>query len=83
MPFSNHREENMSKKELHTIEYIIVLISGFAASAGITETHAFRYLNSYGAIALCQKHYDIMHTLSVEDNINTLRDYCQRKGGSI
>lgn len=73
----------MSKKELNTIEYIILLISGFAANAGISESAAFRYLNSYGAIALCKKHYGIMHTLSVEENINTLRDYCQRKGGNL
>lgn len=73
----------MSKKEQNTIEYIIILIAEFAAKVGISETHAYRYLNSYGAIALCQKHYDIMHTMSVEDNINTLRNYCHRKGGNI
>ena len=44
----------MSKKELNTIEYIILLISGFAANARISESAAFRYLNSYGAIALCK-----------------------------
>lgn len=73
----------MAKSILDTIEYIIVLVSGFAASTGLSEADAYKYLNRYGAIALCEKHYGVMHTLSVEDNINTLRTYCQRKGGQI
>ena len=50
---------------------------------GISEVAAYRYLNSFGAIALCEKHYGIMHTLSVEENIDALRAYCQRKGGTL
>lgn len=73
----------MSKSVLNTIEYIIVLVAGFAVNTGVSEVEAYRYLNRYGAIALCEKHYGIMHTLSVEDNIQTLRAYCQRKGGTL
>lgn len=73
----------MALNVLNTIEYIIVLVAGFAASTGLSETEAYRYLSSYGAIALCEKHYGIMHTLSVEENIITLRDYCRRKGGAL
>ena len=73
----------MAKNVVNTIEYIIVLVAGFAMNTGLSEVDAYRYLNRYGAIALCEKHYGIMHTLSVEDNINTLREYCQRKGGTI
>lgn len=73
----------MAVRLLNTIEYIILLIAGFALKTGLSEVEAYRYLNTYGAIALCEKHYDIMHTLSVDDNIDTLRAYCQRKGGAI
>lgn len=73
----------MSKSVLNTIEYIIVLVAVFAANTGVSEAEAYRYLSRYGAIALCEKHYGIMHTLSVEDNIQTLRAYCQRKGGTL
>lgn len=41
------------------------------------------YLSRYGALALCDKHYGIMHTLSLEENLQTLRDYCHRKGGTL
>ncbi|MBQ0024247.1 MAG: DUF3791 domain-containing protein [Bacteroidales bacterium] len=40
-------------------------------------------MERYGAIALCERHYDIMHTLSAEGNIERLTDYCRRKGGAI
>lgn len=73
----------MALNVLNTIEYIIILVAGFATNTGVSEVEAYRYLSQYGAIALCEKHYGIMHTLSVEDNINTLRDYCRRKGGSL
>ena len=74
---------SMTKNVVNTIEYIIVLVAGFAMNTGLTEVEAYRYLNRYGAIALCEKHYGIMHTLSVDDNIDTLRSYCRRKGGLL
>lgn len=74
---------NKANSVLNTIEYIIVLIDGFASNLNIPETEAYKYLQKYGAIALCEKHYGIMHTLSVEENINTLREFCQRKGGTL
>ena len=32
---------------------------------------------------LCEKHYNIMHTLSVEENLQTIREYCLQKGGNL
>ena len=66
-----------------TVEYIILLIAEFAANNKITEAEAYRYLRRYGAINLCEKHYAIMHTLSVEDNVASLQQYCERKGGAL
>ena len=65
------------------IEYIILLVAVFATTTHISEAEAYQYLRRYGAIDLCDKHYGIMHTLSVEDNVATLRQYCQRKGGTL
>ncbi|MCQ2347358.1 MAG: DUF3791 domain-containing protein [Paludibacteraceae bacterium] len=73
----------MAVRVVDTIEYIILLVAFFATKTGLSEQEAYRYLNRYGAIALCEQHYDIMHTLAVEDNVNTLRAYCQRKGGTL
>ena len=57
--------------------------SAFASRTNVSEAQAYRYLSQYGALALCDKHYGIMHTLSLEENIETLQAYCQRKGGKL
>ena len=73
----------MSNLVIDKIEYLILLVAAFANRCKVSEAQAYRYLNEYGAFSLCDKHYDIMHTLSVEDNIESLQSYCQRKGGTL
>ena len=73
----------MSKRLHDKIEYLIMLIAEFAVRSKVTEAQAYRYLSQYGALALCDRHYNIMHTLSVEENIETLQSYCRRKGGTL
>jgi len=72
----------MSKLLMDKIEYLVLLVAEFAACCKVSEAKAYRYLSQHGALALCDKHYNIMHTLSVDENIQTLRDYCKRKGGT-
>lgn len=65
------------------IEYLVLLVAEFAARYKVSEQAAYRYLSQYGALTLCDKHYNVMHTLSVDENILTLQKYCQRRGGSL
>lgn len=78
-----NKKNNMSKSVIDKIEYLITLVAAFAYRCKVSEIQAYRYLTEYGALSLCEKHYNIMHTLSVEDNIETLKSYCQRKGGTL
>ena len=71
----------MAASILNKIEYLVLLVAAFAAQSKISEAEAYRYLSRYGALALCEKHYGIMHTLSLEENLQTLQAYCQKKGG--
>ena len=73
----------MAASVLNKIEYLVLLVAAFAVQSKISESEAYRYLSRYGALALCDKHYGIMHTLSLEENLQTLRDYCYRKGGTL
>lgn len=73
----------MSHLVLDKIEYLILLVAGFATHSKVSEAQAYSYLNSYGALSLCEKYYDIMHTLPLEENIHTLQSFCQRKGGHL
>ena len=65
----------MAKSVIDRIEYLVLLVAEFARLNKLSQ--------QYGALALCEKHYNIMHTLSVEENLQTLREYCQRKGGNL
>ena len=73
----------MSNLVIDKIEYLILLVAAFASRCKVSEAEAYSYLNEFGAFSLCDKHYDIMHTLSVDENIETLQSYCQRKGGTL
>jgi len=73
----------MAASVIDKIEYLVLLVAAFATRSKVTEAQAYRYLSQYGALALCDKHYGIMHTLSLDENIQTLKDYCQRKGGTL
>lgn len=73
----------MAQGVIDKIEYLILLVAAFAHLHKVSEAEAYHYLNQFGAFALCDKHYNIMHTLSVEDNLQTLQDYCKRKGGQL
>jgi hypothetical protein len=53
----------MAASILNKIEYLVLLVTAFAAQSKISEAEAYRYLSRYGALALCEKHYGIMHTL--------------------
>jgi len=73
----------MAASVINKIEYLVLLVAAFASRSNITEAEAYRYLSRYGALALCDKHYGIMHTLSLNENLETLQAYCQRKGGTL
>lgn len=73
----------MATSVLEKIEYLVLLVAAFALRSNVTEAEAYRYLSRYGALSLCEKHYGIMHTLSVDENIQTLQAYCQKKGGTL
>ena len=73
----------MPMNVMNIIEYIVLIVSEFASRSGISEADAYAYLENYGALALCEKHYGVMHTLSIEDNIESLAEYCRRKGGVL
>ena len=75
--------EIMAASVLNKIEYLVLLVAAFATHSKISEAEAYRYLSRYGALALCDKHYGIMHTLSLDENIETLQAYCKKKGGTL
>ena len=64
-------------------EYIVAFIAAFAAHYKMTDAEAYRYLNRYGAIKVAHDFYDVMHTQSFEDMVQSMTTNSQRKGGEL
>ena len=65
------------------IDYIVMLISAFAKRNNMTQQQAYRYISQFKGIELCDRHYGIMHTLPLNDNLDSLSAYCRKNGGMI
>lgn len=64
-------------------EYIVALISAFARHFDLTDVKAYTYLHKYGAIGVVNNFYDVMHTLPMDDMVESMITYCRKKGGSL
>jgi hypothetical protein len=64
-------------------EYIVALIAAFANHYSMTEVEAYRYLSRYGAIKVAHDFYDVMHTQSFDDMVQSMASYCRRNGGNL
>ena len=65
------------------IEHIISLINDFAKFVGLSEHQAYFYLKNHNAIQFIERNYGIMHTLSQQENISSLINFCRKSGGKL
>lgn len=65
------------------IQYIVALIAEFAKRYNLTEAQAFRYLQQYNALDVCERHYEYIHTQSFASNVEDISAYCKRMGGAL
>ena len=65
------------------IEYIIMLIKLFAHHFGLSFQQAYRYVSIHQGIEYAEQHYNVLHTLSFEDQVEGLATYCHKKGGAL
>lgn len=65
------------------IEYIIMLIKLFARHFGLSFQQAYRYVSIHQGIEYAEQHYNVLHTLSFEDQVEGLATYCRKKGGAL
>ena len=65
------------------IEYIIMLIKLFARDFGLSFQQAYRYVSIHQGIEYAEQHYNVLHTLSFEDQVEGLATYCHKKGGTL
>jgi len=73
----------MSILEKNILDFLVALVSEFAARFNITQDKAFNYLRDYKGLDFYFNHYNILHTLSFEDNIDDLIQVCLNNGGNL
>lgn len=73
----------MDKQTKNKIEYIIAIISDFAATHSLTTMQAYRYLERFKGIDFVDRFYEVEHTFSFENVVEDLTAYCHREGGAL
>ena len=65
------------------INYTVVCVNELSNKFHITAREAFHYLYDYRGIAFIKEHYDIEHTLSLDDAVEDLVLICRNNGGNL
>lgn len=65
------------------ISYTVACVSSFANTHNMTRQDAFKYLYDNKAIDFLKEHYEIEHTLSIEDAVEDMSEICRQNGGSL
>lgn len=73
----------MSKEQINKIEYLVCVIGAFARHFSLTNAKAYQYIRQYKGLDFLTKHYDIEHTLSIDDAVEDIAVVCNRNGGSL
>lgn len=66
-----------------TIEYMVAVISEFAARFKLTDTQAYRYLNFHNGINFLEENYNILHTLDFNEAVDSVTLFCRKSGGEL
>ena len=64
------------------INYTVVCVNEFAKVFKIGQKESFDYLSKYKGIDFLKEHYDIEHTLSIDDAVDDLIKVCRNNGGT-
>jgi len=65
------------------IAYIVLCIKNFSKEFDLSFVESYRYLENFGGLQFIIKHYEIEHTLSMDEAVEDMRAVCRRNGGLI
>lgn len=73
----------MSQLTIDKIEFLIMAVKLFAVKYQLTPIQAYRYISRYDGVGFIERNYGIMHTLSFQEMVQGISDYCKRQGGQL
>ena len=65
------------------VNYMVACIHEFANRNRISQQAAYEYLRKYQGIVFLTEHYEIEHTLSMQDALDDLAMICRQNGGEL
>ena len=65
------------------ISYTVACVSSFASAHKLSKKDAFTYLYNNKAIDFLKEHYEIEHTLSLEDAVADMTEICRQNGRTL
>jgi len=69
--------------QTNLINYLVICVSEFAARFNLDTKAAYRFLAAHGGIAFLTEHYEIEHTLSLDEAVDDLENVCRKNGGVL
>lgn len=64
-------------------EYLVCCIADFARLFKLKNYEAYAYLRKYLGIDYLLRHYEALHTLSIDEAVEDLIKICKRNGGGL
>ena len=65
------------------IEYFLMLLQLFAKRYKLDEQQAYAYISQHNGVEYVEQHYNILHTLSFADMVDSLAIFCRKNGGNL
>lgn len=65
------------------IEYFLMLLELFAPKYNLSCEQAYSYISKYNGVEYVEQQYNILHTLSFPDMVESLSAFCKRNGGNL
>lgn len=73
----------MSKQDKNILEFLVALVAEFATRLNISQNDAYNYMRQYHGLDYYFKHYNILHTLSFDENVDDMIQVCANHGGQL
>lgn len=73
----------MSREKYNIVQYSVALIAEFALHFDISQRQALNYLVRFKGIDHLEEFYNVLHTFSFEDSVDSLAKVCRNNGGRL
>lgn len=73
----------MSELQKNMVDYFVICVNEFAKHHHIGAADAMAYLDKYNGLQFLEEFYDVQHTLSFDETVDSLTIICKRHGGEL